>query len=57
MQEIVVIIRITETTFDEFFKVTSVPFFIPDFSLLSCELALKQNFTFKAKLKPEYSSL
>ena len=24
--------------FDERFKVTSVPFFIPDFSLLSCEL-------------------
>ena len=32
------------TTFDESFKVTSVPFFIPDFNLLSCEL---DNFTFK----------
>ena len=31
-------------TFDESFKVTSVPFFIPDFNLLSCEL---DNFTFK----------
>ena len=30
------------TTFDEIFKVTSVPFFIPDFNLLSCEL---DNFT------------
>ena len=24
------------TTFEEIFKVTSVPFFIPDFNLLSC---------------------
>ena len=32
------------TTFDEIFKVTSVPFFIPDFNLLSWEL---DNFTFK----------
>ena len=32
------------TTFDEIFKVTSVPFFIHDFDLLSCEL---DNFTFK----------
>ena len=31
-------------TFDERFKVTSVPFFIPDFNLLSCEWG---NFTFK----------
>ena len=31
-------------TFDEIFKVTSVPFFIPDFNLLSFEL---DNFTFK----------
>ena len=31
-------------TFDENFKVTSVPFFIPDFYLLSSEL---HNFTFK----------
>ena len=30
-------------TFDERFKVTSVPFFIPDFNLLSCEL---DNFQF-----------
>ena len=29
------------TTFDENLKVTSVPFFIPDFNLLSCELCLK----------------
>ena len=26
------------TPFDEIFKVSSVPFFIPDFNLLSCEL-------------------
>ena len=32
------------TTFDESFKVIPVPFFIPDFNLLSCEL---DNFTFK----------
>ena len=32
------------TTFNESFKVTSLPFFIPDFHLLSCEL---DNFTFK----------
>ena len=31
------------TIFDECFKVTSVPFFIPDFNLLSCKL---DNFTF-----------
>ena len=31
------------TTFDKTFKVTSVPFFIPNFNLLSCEL---DNFTF-----------
>ena len=31
-------------TFGESFKVTSVPFFILDFNLLSCEL---DNFTFK----------
>ena len=30
--------------FDEKFKITSVPFFITDFNLLSCEL---DNFTFK----------
>ena len=34
----------SQTTFDEIFKVTSVPFFIPNFNLLSCEL---DNFTFK----------
>ena len=32
------------TTFDEIIKVTSVPFFIPDFNLLSCEL---DNFAFE----------
>ena len=32
------------TVFDEVFKVTSVPFFVPDFNLLSCKL---DNFTFK----------
>ena len=32
------------TVFDEIFKVTSVPSFIPDFNLLSCDLG---NFTFK----------
>ena len=32
------------TTFDGRFKITSVPFFIPDFKLLSCEL---DSFTFK----------
>ena len=31
-------------TFEEIFKVTSVPFFIPDFNLLSYKL---DNFTFK----------
>ena len=31
-------------TFDERFKVTAAPFFIPDFILLSCEL---DSFTFK----------
>ena len=30
--------------FDKNFKVTSVPFFIPDLNLLSCKL---DNFTFK----------
>ena len=44
--------------FDERFKVTSVPFFIPDFNLLSCEL---DYFTFilkqKIKLQYFYSSL
>ena len=28
------------TTFDEVFKVTSVPFFIPSFNLLSCEFTI-----------------
>ena len=32
------------TTFDKIFIVTLLPFFIPDFNLLSCEL---DNFTFK----------
>ena len=32
------------TTFDESFKVTSIPFFIHDFNSLSCEL---DNFTLK----------
>ena len=32
------------TTLDEIFKVTSVPFFIPDFNLSSCEV---DNITFK----------
>ena len=32
------------TAFDERFKVTSVPFFVTDLNLLSCEL---DNFTFK----------
>ena len=32
------------TIFDERFQVTSVPFFIADFNLLSCEL---DNFTFE----------
>ena len=46
MSEIILIIKIInhqslETSFDESFKVTSAPFFIPDFNLLSCEL--KQN--------------
>ena len=34
------------TTFDENFKVTSVPILIPDFNSLSCEL---DNFTFNLK--------
>ena len=32
------------TTFDEILKVTSEPFYFPNFNLLSCEL---DNFTFK----------
>ena len=32
------------TTFDESFKVISVPFFIPNFDLLSCQL---DNLTFE----------
>ena len=43
MQKISLIIRIT-MKFNERFKVTSVLFFIPDFSLLCREL---DNFTFK----------
>ena len=34
----------SQVTSDEKFKVTSVPFSIPDFILLNCEL---ENFTFK----------
>ena len=34
----------TTNKFDERFKVTPVPIFIPDFNLLICEL---HNFTFK----------
>ena len=48
----------SRTKFDEIFKTTSVPFFIPDFNLLSCEL---DSFTFKVvyfilkqKMKWEY---
>ena len=37
MQNIILIIRITNHI-NERFKVTSVPFFIPDFNLLICEL-------------------
>ena len=43
MRKIILIIRIT-STFDENFKVISVPFFMPDFNWLSSEL---DNFTFK----------
>ena len=43
MWKISFIIRITNT-FDERFKAIPVPFFISDFTLLSCEL---DNFTFK----------
>ena len=32
------------TTFDQIFTVTSVPFFIPEYNILSCEL---DNFIFK----------
>ena len=35
-------------TFDRIFKSISVPFFIPDFNLLSCKL---DNFTFKTNLQ------
>ena len=38
-------------TFDENFKVASVPFFIPDFNLLSCEL---ENFTHKVYIESFY---
>ena len=37
----------SQTKVDEISKVTSVPFFIPDFNLISCEL---DNFTFKVLL-------
>ena len=42
MRKIILIIR-SPTTFEEILKINSVPFFIPDFNLLSCEL---DNFTF-----------
>ena len=35
-------------TFEEIFKLTSVPFFIPDFNLLSFQL---DNFTFKCYIE------
>ena len=38
-------------TFDERFEVTSVPFFIPSFNLLSCEL---KNFIFKGYTETFY---
>ena len=43
MRKICLIIRINNV-FDERFKVTSVPYFIPDFNLFSSELDI---FTFK----------
>ena len=43
MCKISFIIRISDY-FDESFKVTSVPFFIPEFNLLRCEL---ENFALK----------
>ena len=43
MRKISPIIGITNT-FDERFKVTSLPFFIPEANLLSCE---SDHFTFK----------
>ena len=41
----------SQKIFDENFKVTSVPFLIPDFNLLSCEL---KNFTFKVLIESFY---
>ena len=37
MRKISIVIKIT-IAYDERFKVTSVPYFIPDFNLLSCKL-------------------
>ena len=42
------------TAFDKSFKVTSVPFFIPDFNLLSCEL---DNLTFKMLYESFYTNI
>ena len=42
------------TAFDKSFKVTSVPFFIPDFHLVSCEL---DNFTFKCYIESFYTDI
>ena len=45
------------TTFDDISKVTSVPFFISDFNLLSCELdksVILSHFILKQKIKLEY---
>ena len=44
MQKISLSLLESLVTFDERYKITSVPFFTPDFNLLSCEL---DNFTFK----------
>ena len=42
------------TTFDEIFKITSEPFFIPNFNLLSCQLCvILSHFTLKQKIKLE----
>ena len=41
-------------TLDERFKVTSVPFFIHDFNLLSCELE-SFTFTLSSKINLQYS--
>ena len=43
---------VSPTTFDEIFRVTSVPFFIPDFNLLGCEL---DNFMFKSVILSHFT--